>query len=81
MPDRKIHIHQSDGEPCIACGDADTAETFFMTSVGDWNSEARSCSPSTRLRPDYSISGRDDPRTSALKGERMPDRRKYKDHR
>jgi hypothetical protein len=82
MPrDPLIHIHQNPGEPCIACGDADTSDTDFMTNVGQWNSELRTCSPNTRLRPDFSISGRDDPRTSALKGERHPDYRKVRDPR
>lgn len=82
MPrDPLLHIHALAGQPCIACGDADTADTDFLTDPGQWNSEARTCSPSTRIRPDYSISGRDDPRTSALKGERMPDPKKVRDPR
>lgn len=82
MPrDPLLHIHQSAGLPCIACGDADTADTDFLTDPGRWNSETRVCSPSVRLRPDYSISNRDDPRTSALKGERFPDPSKVRDVR
>ena len=81
MTDRRVHIHLNPGEPCIACGDEDTEETNFMLSFADWNQEARSCRPQMRLRPDYSISGRRDPRTSALKGERMPDRRNYSELR
>lgn len=74
MPrDPLLHIHQSPGEPCIACGDADTADTDFITDPGKWNAELRTCSPNTRIRPDYTISGRADPRTSALKGERYGD--------
>jgi hypothetical protein len=78
MPDRQIHIHQFPSNPCIACGDADTADTHFLTDPTAWNREARTCSPSMRLRPDYSISGRADPRTSALKDERQPDRRRFR---
>jgi len=78
MTDRRIHIHELPGEPCIACADLDPEDgtVFFMTDFSDWNQEARSCAPSMRLRPDYSISGRADPRTSALKGERYPDPRR-----
>lgn len=82
MPhDRLLHIHAAPGDPCIACGDADTADNDFVTDVGEWNCEARNCSPSTRLRPDYSISGRADPRTSALKGERPQNKRRDPDNR
>lgn len=82
MPrDPLLHIHAAPGEPCIACGDADTSDTDFLTNPGDWNQQARTCSPTTRIRPDYTISGRDDPRTSALKSERMPDPKKVRDPR
>lgn len=79
--DRLLHIHRLDGDPCIACGDADTDDTDFLTDPGAWNSEARTCSPSTRIRPDYTISGRDDPRTSAIKGERRQNKRRDPDTR
>jgi hypothetical protein len=68
--DRLLHIHRNPGEACIADGTADNGTHRFTTDVGQWNREARNCTPSMRLRPDYSISGRADPRTSALKDER-----------
>lgn len=76
-----LHIHAQEGDPCVACGDLDDGSNLFLTNVGDWNREQRSCSPSTIVRPDYSLSGRDDPRTSALKDERMPDPTKVRDPR
>lgn len=82
MPrDRLLHIHQQDGDVCIACGDADTADNDFVTDVAVWNTEKRNCSPSTRLRLNYTISGREDPRTSALKGERRHSKQKDPDRR
>lgn len=79
--DRLIHIHAAPGEVCIACGDADTSDTDFVTDTGYWNTLNRRCSPSTIIRPDYTISGRQEPRTSALKGERFPDPKKVRDQR
>lgn len=76
IDDPLLHIHSAGGIACAACGDADDGTRIFITDVGKWNSELRNCSPSTIIRPNYSISGRDDQRTSALKGERMPDAKK-----
>lgn len=81
LSDPLLHIHASAGQVCIACGDSDDGTRIFTTDIGQWNSELRTCSPTMRLRQDYSISGRDDPRTSALKGERFPDWRKTRDTR
>lgn len=82
MPhDRLIHIHRLPGDPCIACGDADIIDTDFITDTGDWNQERRNCSPSAIVSPEYVLTGRADPRTSALKGERKPPRKKEPDPR
>lgn len=81
LTDLLLHIHSAPGLVCIACGDEDTGTRIFTTDVGAWNRELRSCSPTVRLRQDYSISDRDDPRTSALKDERFADPRKVRDKR
>lgn len=81
MPREIIHIHQLDGEPCIVCGDADDGTSKFTDDPEYWNTLNSTCSPTTRLRPDYTVSGREDPRTSALKGERKPLRSKVPDQR
>lgn len=79
--DRRVHIHATPGAVCIACGDADTADTDFLTDPGQWNREARTCSPSKRVDPSYVLRPRADPRTSAVKDERMPNRRRVRDIR
>lgn len=79
--DRLIHIQQNPGEACIACGDADTDDTDFTDDPGYWNSLNRRCSPSTIISPAYEITGRQEPRTSALKGERHPNRKRVPDRR
>lgn len=79
--DRLLHIHDNDGDPCVACGDADTDDTDFVTDPTYWNTLNRRCSPSTIVAIDYSITGRQEPRTSALKGERRPPRKKVSDPR
>lgn len=81
LSDTLLHIHSAPGLVCAACGDEDTGTRIFTTNVGAWNRELHSCSPTLRLRQDYSISDRDDPRTSALKDERFPDWRKVRDPR
>lgn len=81
IDDPLLHIHSAPGVVCAACGDADDGTRVFLTDAGKWNGELRTCSPSTVIRPNYSISGRDDPRTSALKGERFPDIKKVPDIR
>lgn len=81
IDDPLLHIHSAPGVICAACGDADDGTRIFTTNIGKWNSELRSCAPATIIRPNYSISGRSDPRTSALKGERFPDDKKERDPR
>lgn len=81
MRDRLIHLHAAPGEPCLACGDADTDDTDFLLSAEEWNCEARTCSPSKRFSPGFELTNRADPRTSALKGERFPDPKRIKDQR
>lgn len=71
-----LHIHAAGGQPCVACGDSDDGSRAFTTDVGMWNRDIRSCSPSDRVRPDYTVSGREDPDTSALKDERFGDPQK-----
>lgn len=76
-----IHIHSAPGGVCSACGDADDNTRAFITDVGAWNRTNDKCSPGTMLRPDYSISGRADPDTSALLDERFPNPKKTDDRR
>lgn len=78
--DRLIHIHAADSAPCVACDVADTDDTDFTTDPGYWNTLNRRCRPSTIISPSFEITGRADPRTSALKGERK-DQRKGSDPR
>lgn len=70
-----VHIHEGEGEPCIIDGTEDDGVAKFTTDATYWNTLNTSCAPTTRLRPDFTISGRADPRTSALKGERRPYRK------
>lgn len=79
--DRLLHIHATAEAVCIACGDAPSAENHFLTDPGQWNREKRVCSPSVRISPLYEVTGREDPRTSAIKEERLPDRKKVRDRR
>lgn len=82
MPrDRLMHLHATSNDPCVACGDLDDGDHTFTTDVGKWNSEKRNCSPSTIVARDYTVTGRADPRTSALKEERFPDPKKVRDPR
>ena len=70
--DPLIHIHRNPGEPCVACGDADTEITDFVLDPGYWNTINRRCEPTVIISPDFVITGRRDIRTSALLGERLP---------
>lgn len=79
--DPLLHIHSAPGAACAACGDSDDGTRTFLTDVGKWNGELRTCAPETRIALDYSITSRADPRTSALKGERFPDHKKVRDQR
>jgi hypothetical protein len=79
--DRKIHIHELAPDPCIACGDTPSADNDFISDTGQWNSEARNCSPGAIVSPDYVLTGRSDPRTSALKEERLPNPKRTRDLR
>lgn len=79
--DPLIHIHATPGAPCVACGDADTSDTDFVLDTGYWNTLNRRCSPSTIVSPAYEVTGREDPRTSALLGERRPSSKKVSDRR
>lgn len=79
--DPLIHIHQAPGLPCVACGDADTELTDFVLDPGYWNSINRRCAPSVIISPLFTITGREDRRTSALLGERIPNPRYYSDGR
>lgn len=73
--DPLLHIHRQAGDVCVACGDADTSDTDFVTDPGYWNQQKRNCSPLTIISPDFAITGRADPRTSALKSERQVPRK------
>lgn len=73
ITDRFLHIHQNPGQACIACGDFDDGSRLFTTDTGLWNRDAKSCSFSSIVSPQYVLIPRDDPRTSALKDERHPD--------
>lgn len=78
--DRIVHIHNGSG-PCVVCGTADDSSTSFVSDTGHWNTLNRTCQPQARVSPDYVVTGRQDPRTSALKGERKPPRKKVRDRR
>jgi len=78
-PSRKIiHCHALVGGPCVVCGTLDDGETFTLDPLY-WNTLNTTCRPTVRLSSDYIITDRADPRTSALKGERLPSRRKVID--
>ena len=79
--DRLVHIHRLPVEPCIACGTVASSDVDFLTSPGDWNREARTCSPLKRVAPNFVLIPRADPRTSAIKEERDPDLKRVRDPR
>jgi hypothetical protein len=71
LTEKSIHVHSSFGLPCAACGTADDGVHAFVINVGYWNTLNTKCTPKM-LRPDYIDSHRDDPKTSALLGDRLP---------
>jgi hypothetical protein len=82
-----LHIHEEYGDPCIACGTTQTevnenaVEELFMTEVTEWNQKNARCRPTGIVSLAFVLTGRADYRTSALKEERIPNRRRVRDRR
>lgn len=86
MPRQVLHIHEEEGEPCIACGTSDAIESdtpppVFMTDPAEWNQKNMRCRPTGIVSLAFVLTGRADYRTSALKEERRPNRRRVRDRR
>lgn len=77
-----IHIHTGPGAACVLHPESlDDGSNVFTTDPLLWNTLNDACSPGTRLTSDYVNTNRADPDTSALKEERIPDPKRFRDTR